>query len=121
MDSCSASPQPWPTRRLLLPGLLCTFQLLAPVLAMGRATEGGKIHPASYTLGLRDDGRILAWVYFTAKPPPGLPKSAAPGSSTRAALRRARRSSLDARKLQQLGNAVSPGFIKQVEATGRAS
>ncbi|MEE9161993.1 MAG: S8 family serine peptidase, partial [Candidatus Neomarinimicrobiota bacterium] len=84
----------------------------------GTGTRDGKIHPASYTMGLRDDGRLLAWVYFTTKPPSGLPKSAVPTSSSRSALRRARRSALDARERRRLDQTVAPAFIKQVEATG---
>ncbi len=118
MDSSSSSPRQLPGRPLFLPGLLCALLLLAPALAAGTGRQAGKIHPASYTVGLRDDGRLLAWVYFTTKPSSALPKSAAPGSSPRAALRRARRSALDAGELQRLDQTVSPGYIEQVGATG---
>ncbi|UCH62289.1 MAG: S8 family peptidase [Fidelibacterota bacterium] len=91
---------------------------LALVIITTAVPVAGKIHPATRELGLRDNGHIHAWVFFSHKPR-GLARSAvAHRASDKALERRRLRGNVPEEQVEDLDRTVSPGFLQEVQNTG---
>ena len=93
---------------------------LALVIITAAVPAGGKIHPATYELGWRDNGYIHAWVFFSHKPRDLARSTAAHRASEKALERRGLRGNVTEEQARDLDRAVYPGFLQQVQNNGAA-
>ena len=93
---------------------------LALVIITTAVPAGGKIHPATYELGWRDNGYIHAWVFFSHKPRDLARSTAAHRASEKALERRGLRGNVTEEQASDLDRAVYPGFLQQVQNNGAA-
>ena len=93
---------------------------LALVIITTAAPAAGKIHPATFELGWRNNGQIHAWVFFSHKPRELARSAAAHRVSEQALERRRLRGNVTEEQAYDLNRVVSPGFLQQVQNTGAA-
>jgi len=91
---------------------------LALVIITTAVPAAGKIHPATFELGLRDNGHVHAWVFFSHKPRALARSTAAHRASGKALERRRLRGNVPEERAYDLDRVVSPGFLQQVQNTG---